>query len=53
MLAFLNIVGKGMGGGAIEQDLNDMDAQATAETWYQDREDDKPQVIRFLTHAVL
>lgn len=24
----------------------DMDAQATAETWYQDREDDKPQVIR-------
>jgi chromosome partitioning protein len=24
----------------------DMDAQATAETWYQDRDDDKPQVIR-------
>ena len=31
VLAFLNIVGKGMGGGAIEQDLNDMDAQATAD----------------------
>ncbi|MDQ6704323.1 MAG: amidohydrolase/deacetylase family metallohydrolase [Acidobacteriota bacterium] len=30
VLAFLNIVGKGMGGGHIEQDLNDMDAQATA-----------------------
>lgn len=26
----------------------DMDAQATAETWYQDREDDKPQVIRLV-----
>jgi chromosome partitioning protein len=24
----------------------DMDAQATAETWYQDRDDDRPQVIR-------
>lgn len=24
----------------------DMDAQATAETWYQDRDDDAPQVIR-------
>jgi chromosome partitioning protein len=24
----------------------DMDAQATAETWYQDRDSDKPQVIR-------
>jgi chromosome partitioning protein len=24
----------------------DMDAQATAETWYQDRDDDKPQVIK-------
>ncbi len=31
VLAFLNIVGKGMGGGAIEQDLSDMDAQATAD----------------------
>jgi dihydroorotase len=31
VLAFLNIVGKGMGGGAIEQDLNDMDAKATAD----------------------
>lgn len=30
VLAFLNIVGKGMGGGAIEQDLSDMDAAATA-----------------------
>ena len=30
VLAFLNIVGKGMGGGAIEQDVSDMDAQATA-----------------------
>ena len=30
VLALLNIVGKGMGGGAIEQDLNDMDAAATA-----------------------
>lgn len=26
----------------------DMDVQATAETWYQDREDDKPQVIRLV-----
>jgi dihydroorotase len=31
VLAFLNIVGKGMGGGQIEQDVNDMDAKATAE----------------------
>lgn len=31
VLAFLNIVGKGMGGGRIEQDLNDMDAKATAQ----------------------
>ena len=31
VLAFLNIVGKGMGGGPIEQDLGDMDAKATAE----------------------
>src|SRR5438445_12512584 len=30
VLAFLNIVGNGMGGGAIEQDVSDMDAQATA-----------------------
>ena len=30
VLAMLNIVGKGMGGGAIEQNLDDMDAQATA-----------------------
>jgi len=30
VLAFLNIVGKGMGGGKIEQDVSDMDAQATA-----------------------
>jgi dihydroorotase len=30
VLALLNIVGKGMGGGPIEQDLNDMDAAATA-----------------------
>jgi dihydroorotase len=30
VLALLNIVGKGMGGGAIEQDMNDMDAAATA-----------------------
>jgi len=26
----------------------DMDAQATAEAWYQDRDDDKPQVIRLV-----
>jgi chromosome partitioning protein len=26
----------------------DMDVQATAETWYQDREDDKPQVVRLI-----
>lgn len=31
VLAFLNIVGKGMRGGAIEQDPEDMDARATAE----------------------
>jgi dihydroorotase len=31
VFAFLNIVGKGMAGGAIEQDLSDMDAKATAE----------------------
>jgi dihydroorotase len=31
VLALLNIVGKGMGGGAIEQDMNDMDAKATAD----------------------
>ena len=30
VLAMLNIVGGGMGGGAIEQNLDDMDAQATA-----------------------
>lgn len=30
VLALLNIVGKGMGGGAIEQDVSDMDAAATA-----------------------
>ena len=31
ILAMLNIVGKGMGGGAIEQNTDDMDAKATAE----------------------
>jgi dihydroorotase len=31
VLALLNIVGKGMGGGAIEQDMTDMDASATAD----------------------
>jgi dihydroorotase len=31
VLASLNIVGHGMGGGAIEQNLDDMDAKATAE----------------------
>jgi dihydroorotase len=31
VLAFLNIVGRGMGGGKIEQDVTDMDAKATAE----------------------
>jgi dihydroorotase len=31
ILAFLNIVGHGMGGGKIEQDIGDMDAQATAQ----------------------
>src|ERR1700692_369342 len=30
VLAMLNIVGKGMGGGPIEQDVNDMDGAATA-----------------------
>src|SRR5262249_58733870 len=30
VLALLNIVGKGMGGGPIEQDMGDMDATATA-----------------------
>src|SRR6266850_6094069 len=31
VLALLNIVGKGMGGGPIEQDMTDMDAAATAD----------------------
>jgi dihydroorotase len=31
VLAMLNIVGQGMGGGAIEQNLEDMDAKATAD----------------------
>ena len=31
ILAFLNIVGNGMGGGRIEQNVEDMDAKATAE----------------------
>jgi len=31
VLALLNIVGNGMGGGPIEQNMNDMDAAATAE----------------------
>src|SRR5262249_30481954 len=31
VLAVLNIVGKGMGGGMIEQDVRDMDANATAD----------------------
>ena len=31
VLAFLNIVGNGMGGGKIEQDVTDMDAKATAD----------------------
>lgn len=31
VLALLNIVGKGMGGGPIEQDMTDMDATATAD----------------------
>src|SRR5436189_2114068 len=30
VLALLNIVGRGMGGGAIEQNLDDMDAKSTA-----------------------
>ena len=46
ILAFLNIVGNGMGGGRIEQDMSDMDAKATADRakensghghWHQDR----------------
>jgi len=32
VLALLNIVGHGMGGGSIEQNLDDMDAKATAES---------------------
>ena len=32
VLALLNIVGRGMGGGAIEQNPQDMDAEATAKT---------------------
>lgn len=32
VLAMLNIVGRGMGGGKIEQDTSDMDPKATAET---------------------
>ena len=32
VLAFLNIVGNGMRGGKFENDLNDMDAEATAKT---------------------
>ncbi len=32
VLAMLNIVGHGMGGGKIEQDVSDMDPKATAET---------------------
>jgi len=35
VLAMLNIVGKGMGGGAIEQDLDDMDAAATTKVMKQ------------------
>src|SRR5438132_7005642 len=31
VLAFLNIVGNGMGGGAIEQNTKDMDSKATAD----------------------
>src|SRR5437762_1829272 len=31
VLALLNIVGNGMGGGAIEQNINDMDSAATAD----------------------
>ncbi len=31
VLALLNIIGKGMGGGAIEQDKTDLDAKATAD----------------------
>lgn len=39
VLAFLNIVGHGMKGGRFEQDLGDMDAQATAETIKKHRAD--------------
>jgi dihydroorotase len=38
VLALLNIVGSGMGGGAIEQNLNDMDASATAKLAQQYRD---------------
>jgi dihydroorotase len=38
VLALLNIVGSGMGGGAIEQNLNDMDAAATAKLAQQYRD---------------
>lgn len=38
VLAMLNIVGRGMGGGPIEQDLDDMDAAATAKMAKQYRE---------------
>ena len=38
VLAMLNIVGLGMGGGEIEQDLDDMDAAATAKMAKQHRE---------------
>ena len=38
VLAFLNIVGGGMRGGATEQDLGDMDARATADTILAHRE---------------
>lgn len=31
VFAFVNIVGQGMGGGAVEQDINDMNAQRAAE----------------------
>jgi dihydroorotase len=40
ILAFLNIVGNGMGGGRIEQNVEDMDAKATA-----DRVKENPGVI--------
>lgn len=38
VLAMLNIVGKGMRGGKIEQDVTDMDAHATAEQAVRNRE---------------